>query len=94
MFLNAVYSKVFKVVLSEDIALNSYDKKGIRYGELRALAYLRNSNGRISDFLNWDMEIMDMENQQNVDYTLFQVLGAYKKYVIHPDYIRSFDPGT
>ena len=87
MFLNAVYSKVFKVVLSEDIALNSYDKKGIRYGELRALAYLRNSNGRISDFLNWDMEIMDIENQQNVDYTLFQVLGAYKKYVIHPDYI-------
>ena len=87
MFLNAVYSKVFKVVLSEDIALNSYDKKGIRYGELRALAYLRNPNGRIADFLNWDMEIMDMENQQNVDYTLFQVLGAYKKYVIHPDYI-------
>lgn len=87
MFLNAVYSKVFKVVLSEDIALNSYDKKGICYGELRALAYLRNTNGNISDFLNWDMEIMDMENQQNVDYTLFQVLGAYKKYVTLPDYI-------
>ncbi|MFR2167850.1 MAG: hypothetical protein ACLS5W_08425 [Coprococcus sp.] len=27
MFLNAVYSKMFKVSLSEDVVLNSYDKK-------------------------------------------------------------------
>lgn len=87
MFLNAVYSKVFKVTLSEDVVLNSYDKKGITYGELRVLVYLRNANCDIRKFLNWKMEPMSAENLQNVDYTVFEVLGAYKRYVITPENI-------
>ena len=87
MFLNAVYSKVFKVTLSEDVALNSYDKKGITYGELRVLVYLRNANCDMRKFLNWKMEPMSAENLQNVDYTVFEVLGAYKRYVITPENI-------
>lgn len=87
MFLNAVYSKVFKVTLSEDVVLNSYDKKGITYGELRVLVYLRNANCDIRRFLNWKMEPMSAENLQNVDYTVFEVLGAYKRYVITPENI-------
>lgn len=87
MFLNAIYSKVFKVTLSEDVVLSSYDKKGITYGELRTLVYLRNPSCNIQKFLKWQMEIMSVDNLQYVDYTVFEVLGAYKKYVINPEYI-------
>lgn len=87
MFLNAVYSQIFKVVLSEDVVVSSYDKKGITYGELRILVYLRNDNCDIGNFFKWNMEIMSSENKQNIDYTVFEVLGAYKKYVITPENI-------
>lgn len=87
MFLNAVYSKVFKVNLSEDVVLNSYDKKGITYGGLRVLLFLRNSNFNIQQFIKWQMEVMSADNLQNVDYTVFEVLGAYKRYVITPENI-------
>lgn len=87
MFLNAVYSKVFKVGVSEDVVISSYDKKGIAYGELRVLIYLRNANCNIEKFLNWQMEITAIDNLQNVDYTVFEVLGAFKRYVIAPENI-------
>lgn len=87
MFLNAVYSKVFRVTLSEDVVLNSYDKKGITYGELRVLVYLRNVNFDMCKFRNWKIELMSAENLQNVDYTIFEVLGAYKRYVVSPENI-------
>lgn len=87
MFLNAVYSKMFKVSLSEDVVLNSYDKKGISYGELRTLVYLRNINCDINEFIRWKMDIMGPENSQIADYTIFEVIGAYKKYVIASEYI-------
>lgn len=50
MFLNAVYSKVFKVSISDDIVIGSYDKKGITYGALRILVYLRNQLCDIDEF--------------------------------------------
>lgn len=87
MFLNAIYSKIFKVTLSEDVVLNSYDKKGITYGELRVLVYLRNTTCDIRKFFKWKIDPMSAENLQNVDYTIFKVLGAYKRYVIFPDNI-------
>jgi hypothetical protein len=87
MFLNAVYSKLFKVRLSDDLALSSYDKKGINYGELRTLAFLRNSNCDIKEFFNWNMKVMSTDNLQSVDYTIFEVMGAYRRYVVSPDNI-------
>lgn len=87
MFLNAVYSKVFKVSLSEDIALSSYNKKDISYGELRVLAFLRNGNCSISEFFKWKLQIMSEDNRQKVDYTIFEVLGVFKRYVAIPDQI-------
>ena len=87
MFLNAVYSKIFKVSLSDDIVINSYDKKNITYGALRVLVYLRNNGFDMDKFWKWDLELMSPENMQKVDYTLFEVLGAYKKYVATPENI-------
>lgn len=87
MFLNSLYSKIFKVDISDNVVLNSYDKKGITYGEVRTLVYLRNSQFDLSYFMNWDMHLLEGENIQNVDYTLFEVLGAYKKYVNDPENI-------
>lgn len=84
MVLNAIYSKIFRVTLSEDIVINSYDKKGITYGELRVLVFLRNPNCKVLDFLRWEMELMSADNLQNVDYTIFEVLGAYERYVSLP----------
>lgn len=84
MFLNAVYSKVFKVTLSEEVVLNSYDKKGITYGELRALVFLRNVNCDVQQFLNWKIELMSVDDLQRVDYTVFEVLDAFKRYVGSP----------
>ena len=73
MLLNAIYSKIFKVALSDDIALNSYNRKGIRYGELRVLAYLRNSHCSIADFLDWKLDVMGGENREKIDYTIFEL---------------------
>lgn len=87
MFLNAVYSKVFKVSISDDIVIGSYDKKGITYGALRILVYLRNQLCDIDEFFIWNMELKSRDNLQKVDYALFEVLGAYKKYVINAQYI-------
>lgn len=84
MFLNALYSKIFKVEISDAVVLNSYDKRGVTYGELRTLIYLRNEKCNIQYFLNWNMQLMEGENAQNIDYSLFEVLGAYKKYVSDP----------
>ena len=84
MFLNALYSKIFMVDISDAVVLNSYDKKGVTYGELRTLTYLRNEKCNIQHFLNWNMQLMEGENAQIIDYSLFEVLGAYKKYVSDP----------
>lgn len=85
MFLNAVYSKIFKVNLSEDVVLSSYDKKGITYGELRLLVFLRNPRCDIQQFFKWKLDVMSGDNLQNVDYTIFEVLGAYRRYVNSPE---------
>ncbi len=87
MFLNAVYSRIFKVNLSENVVLGSYDKKGITYGELRLLVFLRNPNCDIQQFLRWAIELTSTDNSQNIDYTIFEVLDAYKRYVKLPEYI-------
>ena len=87
MFLNAIYSKLFKVILSEDIVISSYDKKGIQYGELRVLSFLRNNRFTMKKFENWQIDVMSADNAQKIDYTIFEVLGIYKKYVIEPQNI-------
>lgn len=87
MFLNAIYSKVFKVAISDDILISSYDKKGINYGELRTLSFLRNKKCSIDKFLNWDIELMSSDNMQNIDYAIFEVIGAYRRYVVEPENI-------
>ena len=87
MLLNAIYSKIFKVALSDDIALNSYNRKGIRYGELRVLAYLRNSHCSITDFLDWKLDVMGGENREKIDYTIFEDLEIFRRYVIEPKQI-------
>lgn len=87
MMLNAIYSKIFKVDISDDISIHSYNKKEIRYGELRALVYLRNNLCDADQFLKWDMSVKSNENISKIDYTIFEVLEIYKRYVVEPKYI-------
>ena len=87
MMLNAIYSKIFKVDISDDISIHSYNKKEIRYGELRTLVYLRNNLCDADQFLKWDMSVKSNENISKIDYTIFEVLEIYKRYVVEPKYI-------
>ena len=87
MFLNAVYSRIFKVTVSDDFVLNCYDKKGITYGKLRCLIYLRNKKCNIDKFLNWSLQVTSDENNQIIDYSIINVLDIYRGYVKEPRYI-------
>ncbi len=87
MFLNAVYSSIFKVMISDDLVLNSYSRKGITYGVLRCLVYLRNKRCKIEDFLNWSINIYSSENAQIIDYSIINVLDIFRIYVKEPQYI-------
>lgn len=84
MFLNAVYSRIFKVRLSDDMVMGSYDRAGITYGALRALAFLRNSECSTTEFLNWGIDLADADNMRAADYLIFRVLAAYRRYVSVP----------
>jgi hypothetical protein len=84
MVLNAIYSKIFNITLSDDVKLSCYDKKGITYGVFRTMIYIRNANFDTQEFFKWQIDIMSPENSQKIDYTIFEVIDAYKKYVITP----------
>ena len=81
MFLNAVYSTLFKVDISDAIVISSYDRTGISYGELRLLAYLRNYNFVLEDFWGWRLDISSLENGHTIDYGILEVLDVFRKYV-------------
>ena len=87
IFLNALYSAVFKVDLSDDMRLCSRDKKGMTYGILRILLYLRNSRFSLAEFFRWDIDIFSNENMQQIDYDILEILDIYKRYVVSPYYI-------
>ena len=87
MFLNAIYSKIFKIDVSNRFILSSYDKMGITYGMLRILIYLRNPRCNIKKFLNWSIDIFSNENAEIIDYSIVEVLDIFRLYVINPDYI-------
>lgn len=87
IFLNAIYSTIFKFCTSDDFCLNFYDKKSISYGEVRILTYLRNENCNIDKFLKWDFDFFSKDNMQNVDYAIFEVIGIFKKYIKLPEQI-------
>lgn len=83
MFLNAVYSQLFKLTLTDDFILNCYDKKGISYGVLRIMIFLRNPRCNLKEFINWRIDLTLPENKQKIDYTILEVLQVYQKYIKH-----------
>lgn len=87
LFFNAVYSKIFKLTLSDDFLLNCYDKKGIPYGVLRIMLYLRNPKCDLNNFLSWNIDLTSPENKQKIDYTILEVLQVYQRYVKNIDWI-------
>lgn len=87
MFLNALYSSIFKIEPSDEMMFNARDKKCVTYGILRVLAYLRNPNFKLNYFLKWDIDIFGGDNLQKMDYIMFEVLDIFKTYVSNPEYI-------
>lgn len=85
--LNAIYSRIYKIRLSDELVLNVFDKKGIQFGCLRALTYLRNKRCNIEEFFQTNIDLTDSENLKTVDYTIFEVLEAFRTFVHSPERI-------
>lgn len=87
MFLNAVYSKIFNITISDSLMINSQNREGITYGQLRTLVYLRSEDFVLHTFLNKNIDLNDDNNQIIIDYSLLEVLDIFKKFVIDSKYI-------
>ncbi len=85
--LNAMYSYCFKIELSDDMFLNSYDRKSVDYRTLRTLVYLRNKNCDLDKFIQNRLSFRDRDNRRTIDYSIFEVLEIFENYVIDPDRI-------
>ena len=85
--LNAMYSYVFRIQLSDDMFLNSYDRKSIDYGTLRTLVYLRNKSCNLNKFFQKKIQFSDRDNKRTIDYSIFEVLEIFENYVLDPEKI-------
>lgn len=81
LFLNSVYSKVFNISISDDLILNSRNREGITYGQLRTLIYLRNPDFDLNEFFKLNINIEEDSNQSVIDYSLLEVLDIFKRFV-------------
>lgn len=87
MFLNTIYSIIFKIVPSDDTFLIPIDNKEIKYDELRIITYLRSSFFKTNEFFNLKIDLSKNNNSQKIDYSIFEVLKAYRKYIKDPEKI-------
>ena len=79
--LNAMYSYVFQIQLSDAMLLNSYDRKSIDYGTLRTLVYLRNKNCDLNRFVQKKVQFLNRDNKRTIDYSIFEVIDIFENYV-------------
>lgn len=86
-FLNAIYSNIFNIELSDNMILAKYTKKPILYGELRILTYLRNKKFSYDKFRFFQIDVLSDENQLKIDYSIFEVIDSFKTFVVEPEHI-------
>lgn len=84
MALNAKFSKMFGVELSDSFIIENMTKKTLLYGELRLLAFVRNKHFTEKLFRDMQFDLSDRDNQLKIDYTIMEVLDCFKTFISDP----------
>lgn len=87
MFLNAIYSYLFQVELSDSFALKALGNRGITYGALRILIYLRNPRFKLLNYEKSGIRLSDEKCWQKIDYSILEVIDVFRNFVKNPDQI-------
>lgn len=74
--MNAIYSYLFNVEISDQPILAKNSKKGLTYGELRILSFLRNPLFNIEEFQKREILLDNGQNEHTVDYSIMRVKSA------------------
>lgn len=85
--INSVLSSLMQIEISDDVVLQKNNNRKITYSELRILVYLRNKNFTIEEFERIKADFVRDEYQYAIDYSIIQVLGAFRTFVSVPLYI-------
>lgn len=89
--LNAFFSEIIGVPLSDSLTFTKSNGRKINYAELRILAFLRNRYFDLQNFSTFVKSIdeKDISNRMAVDLRLLEVLGVFVDYVRKPEWIDS-----
>ncbi len=87
MVLNAVFSSLFMIEISDDVILQKINNRKITYFELRLLELLRNKYFSINKIIALKSDIVKSEYIYSIDYSIMQVLDIFRTFVSNPEYI-------
>lgn len=85
--INAFISSLMQIEISDDVVLQKNNNRKITYSELRILTYLRNTHFSLDEFVKIKEDFLKDEYKYAIDYSIIQVLGAFKTFVSIPSYI-------
>ena len=84
MVLNARFSKILNVEISDNFVIEKQIKKPLLYGELRLLIFLRNRNFTLAKLESMKFDLSVKENLLKIDYTILEVLDCFKTFISDP----------
>lgn len=85
--INSFLSSLMQIEISDDVVLQKNNNRKITYSELRILVYLRNNNFKLKEFEKIKEDFVRDEYHYAIDYSIIQVLGAFRTFVSFPLYI-------
>lgn len=84
MLLNALFSCLLKIEISDEVVLQKTNNRKITYFELRLLELLRNKHFSIKRFAEIKNDLKKDEYQYSIDYSIMQVLSIFRTFVSEP----------
>ena len=84
IIMNAYFSELISVETNDLKYLAKRNNKPIYYNEARVLLFLRNQKFRINEF---NLQFHNYKNGEALDYTIFEVIDYFEKFVQEPVYI-------
>lgn len=84
--INAYFSELMSIRPSDDLIFTKSNSRKINYTELRTLAYLRNKQFNLHNFIDFSSKIDkdDVSNQMAIDMGLLSALAIFISYVKDP----------
>lgn len=84
MLLNAKFSKILNIDISDNFVLEKQIRKPLIYSELRLMVFLRNRKFTIDKFIKTDFGLNKKENLLKIDYTILEIIDCFKTFVTDP----------